>query len=468
MLKHLLYYVPAQVLPALMSLLGVAVFTHHMGVVDYGQLAIALAVVTAGQGVALQWLCASVMRFYPKAREEGTLPALLAGTGSWWLISSLLTLLGLGVASALFLPTTARGQSVMLCAALLYVTLSLAFLTMRVHMAAMHSRRYSLLQAVQSIGGMGTACLLAWYVSATPQAILLGFVLGYIFVLLVDYRNVIGLFRLHRDDAGMRHRIWQFGWPIIIFSGFSFILSKGDRFLVQALLGSEAVALYAAPYSLAEQAISVIFLIIVPVTHPLAVRAYEQGSAALAEQMQVNARVVFGLAAPAALGFAMLASEISDLILAEAYYDLSVQVLPWVALSTLMFGLKAHYLDHAFQLAHKNKYQLYILIPAAALNLLLNLILLPRIGVMGAVYATVISYALALIGSYYLAQRAFRFTLPWLDLAKITLACLLMAAVMSVIEIDVVWQSLLLKFLLGAGSYVLVVYTMGLLPVLRR
>lgn len=66
-----------------------------------------------------------------------------------------------------------------------------------------------------------------------------------------------------------------------------------------------------------------------------------------------------------------------------------------------------------FQLGRQTLGQIPVLLIAAAVNILLNIWWLPLLGVMGAAYATVLSYAVALSLSLLLGRKVF--TLPPLD-----------------------------------------------------
>jgi O-antigen/teichoic acid export membrane protein len=67
-------------------------------------------------------------------------------------------------------------------------------------------------------------------------------------------------------------------------------------------------------------------------------------------------------------------------------------------------------------------------IPAAA-NLALTLILIPRFGLDGAMWATTASYALGMVVSYALGRSAIALPIPWSTLAQSVLATGAMALV---------------------------------------
>jgi O-antigen/teichoic acid export membrane protein len=71
-------------------------------------------------------------------------------------------------------------------------------------------------------------------------------------------------------------------------------------------------------------------------------------------------------------------------------------------------------------------------VPAIA-NIALNVALIPRFGLMGAVVATAVSYGLGLIASAVIGRRAIALPIPWSTILRAGAASAVMAAVVSLI-----------------------------------
>jgi O-antigen/teichoic acid export membrane protein len=353
-----------------------------------------------------------------------------------------------------------------------FLLFSLQLLTLRSHMASMASTRYSLLATVQAVCSTALAIGLVVYIAPSPEWVVVGMSLGYAALLIVDWRNVAQFFHFANADKKVMGNIWLFGWPIAATAVLDFSISKGSRFLLQGLLGSEAVGLYTAAYSLAEQAILSVFMIIVMASHPLAVRSLENDDAAtIKKQLEHNALWIFGLGLPAAVGFAFLAPEMAGLFLGENFRGEAVKIMPWVAFATFLSGVKAHYIDHSFHLAKKNTVLLYVLIPAAIFNIAANLVLIPRFGLMGAVYAGCMAYIIAIITTFWAARRVFPLPLPVRGIAKIVLASAAMGAFLASVQVSSLWLSLGIKLLGGIAVYSLcavILNVEGVRGVVRR
>jgi O-antigen/teichoic acid export membrane protein len=321
-------------------------------------------------------------------------------------------------------------------------------------MIRMESKRYSFLQVMQTLASTVFSLAFIAFVAPEPELAVIGVTLGYAIMLLLDWR-VTRLFLLpHGAPREDMKRLLHFGWPVMVTAGLGFAISRADRFILQILLGPEAVGIYTAGYSLAEQAIAALFMIIVMVSHPMAVQALEDGSkAALDRQLRLNATWVIGLGLPGAVGFALLAPELTTLFLGQAFRQDAVALIPWVAAGTFLSSLKAHYFDHAFTLARKNHFLLYALVPTAALNLGLNFMLVPRLGILGAAYASVLSYTVSLLLTWLLTLRVFPMPIPWGDTARITAAVMAMALTLTALPQLSPVQSLAAKAFCGTAVY---------------
>ena len=81
MLKHIITYAPARIIPAVLSLVNLSVFTRLMAPDDYGIFALIIVTVMSLEATLGLWLSFGVMRFYTKAKEENQLDKLLASCG---------------------------------------------------------------------------------------------------------------------------------------------------------------------------------------------------------------------------------------------------------------------------------------------------------------------------------------------------------------------------------------------------
>jgi O-antigen/teichoic acid export membrane protein len=128
------------------------------------------------------------------------------------------------------------------------------------------------------------------------------------------------------------------------------------------------------------------------------------------------------IAIPGAIGLAVLAPSITGVVLPASYSAETGAVVPLIAFAVLLGGLKAYYFDFSFQLGHRTVGQLAAAFTAATTNLLLNLLWIPRLGSLGAAYATLMAYAVGLLASWALGRRIVAIPIPVREWVGVVLA----------------------------------------------
>jgi O-antigen/teichoic acid export membrane protein len=187
---------------------------------------------------------------------------------------------------------------------------------------------------------------------------------------------------------------------------------------------------------------------------PALVMALERGGiAALKPAAREQASVMIVVTLPAAVGLALVAQPLSQLMIGPALAEGAARVTPWIAISGFLAGVTTYYLSQAFTLARRTRRLLAAMAVPALANIGLNLFLIPQFGLTGALAATLISYALGAAAAWALGRGEFALPIPWRTLAEASFASALMGlAVVSLPALGGVAE-LALKAGVGAVVY---------------
>jgi O-antigen/teichoic acid export membrane protein len=153
------------------------------------------------------------------------------------------------------------------------------------------------------------------------------------------------------------------------------------------------------------------------------------GPQALREAAREQAGIMALIALPAAAGLTLVAQPLSQLLIGPALSTGAAQITPWIAASSLCAGVTTYYFAQAFTLAQRTRRLLVAMAVPAAANVILNLVLIPRFGLQGAVTATLASYGLGLATSIALGRRTLALPIPWRTLLEAGVATTAMVAV---------------------------------------
>lgn len=190
-------------------------------------------------------------------------------------------------------------------------------------------------------------------------------------------------------DAGLLRRMLAFGAPLIVTSLLALVLHDADRYLLRVFAGMEEVGIYSVAYKIG-QAVST--LLLAPFSAIWSVSMYE--IAALPDGRRVFARVferfvhAFGLVMLAA---ALFARPLLALLVPDSYAE-AADIVPVICLAYLLFALHTHF-NVPVLLSKSTRRMIPVFLVATVVNIAANVLLIPRLGAMGAAWASVASFA---------------------------------------------------------------------------
>lgn len=454
--RRLLGYFPASLAGGLASFGAVYALTRLLSPADYGFYALALTIMGIVYTLSVTWAEAAAYRFAGAAQTEAaranhirTIMALLAASAA----------LGIAMMSAAIVIASDPVLRMALIAAMTTMVLTpLVNAAQEMNRAQQRVARYSILRVIQDLGAFALGTFLAWRTGLGPAAPFVG--LASMLALLA----VVEGSRLWRESRGGRVEYARvkpylaYGVPVALALSLNIALDAGDRILIALFLGPEAVGIYAAGYGVADKTVGLLCIWAAAAGGPMMMAAWErEGPEAVREVSSHVARTLMLIAAPAAAGLALVAQPLSEVMIGEAMQVQAAEIMPWIALSGLINGFVLHYVSEAFQLSRRTGLRAGLMVVPAIANVALNIILLPWIGLMGAVYATVACYALALLLLAVVSRRLAPLAWPWLDFFRIAGACAAMAIAVRLLPPLGGLAELSLKACVGAGVYVLAV-----------
>jgi O-antigen/teichoic acid export membrane protein len=208
----------------------------------------------------------------------------------------------------------------------------------------------------------------------------------------------------------------SFGWPLILSNLAAFVLNFADRFFLQHFRSLEVVGLYAVGYKFG-------FMINVLLVQPFFQMWQARMYAIYSDKQHVS---IFGqifvlyslLLTYAALAVALFSQEIINLMAGPKFAGAGA-VIPVVSLAYVVSGVGL-YLQTGLYLANRTKLIGVISAISTIASLALYYVLISRYGLLGAAWATVMSFGVAALGSYWQSRRVCPLGL---DLHRVVAGC---------------------------------------------
>jgi O-antigen/teichoic acid export membrane protein len=419
------------------------------------------------QMVAFSWLRLSLFRFFQGAQRDKSLPVLLSTATGGFVITCLLVLL-IWVTMLRFVPVDEALRDALWLGLPLLLVYALFEQLLEMNRAALSPARYGLLAVSRAMLSLAAALSFIALLDQGERGLLLGLIFGTAVAVLIDAPRWITQVTLRLVERVLAVDLLRYGMPLTVTVSLGFIVSTSNRFLLQYFLGAEALGLFAVGYDLANQTLTMLFMVINLAAYPLVVRALEQaGEDSARGQLRQYSIALAGLALPASAGLALIAQPLAAVLLGEAFQQVAGQLMPWIALSAFLRGVKAYYFDLAFQLSLRTDLQIWAVAAAAVVNIAFNMWWIPTHGLLGAAYATVAAHALALVISAGLGSKIFSIPFPASELSRIALATLCMAIVLWLVP-GGGWIRLGTMVVSGVTAYTMAVWLMDVGHVRRR
>lgn len=419
-----LKYVPVRFVPALTSLVTVPLFTAAIPADDYGAFYLVSSATSLLGNIAIGWLSSSSVRFYWIAKRERRLDAFTA-TILWAAIASLVTTAGVASVAAWMFRDALDALVVRLVpvAAVYFVFNFLTNLLVQVLRAAKRPGAFARMQ----IGGALLTTLLSvlavWYGRLGSAGILAGVGLGWAIMLVPMLKEISKEGSLSPRDADrtMLSEFWSYGAPLVPVSVATWALVLLDRWVIEGFRGTAEVGLYSVIYSLGDKIMQLVTMPLLLTMTPSLTEAFEMRGQALAEKVQTQFIRYFAIVTfPLIVGMGVAAQPFVRLFV-DPRYLVGWRVLPLVAAGSMLSSF-AQIAGTGLGLHKKTKRIMANTLTAAAANLVLNLVLVPRFGYIAAAVDTIIAYAVLLTLTTLQSRHYMRLMPPWGQLGRVACA----------------------------------------------
>ena len=451
--KGLLGYLPANILQGLVGFATLTVFTRVLSPDDYGRYALAFGAGSLAQTTFFVWLEASMARFYPAEGRENPDAPQLFGTIYRLHMAVIAAFALLCVAGLLLWPGHGPLKMAIGLSLGCVAFRSLAKLVQEQRRAEGRVAQASLIDMAQTLGGfmIGIGCAYAGLGGASPVVgIGIAALLLLPFIAREDWgRAIRGSF-----DARRAKQYAHYGFPVSASLILTLALYTADRFLIAHYLDDGQAGAYHAGFSLASRILDVLFIWFGAAGTPAMINALEHGGeVALKKNARQQLTTMAFILFPAVAGLIMVAPSLGGMMIGEKLRDKALEVTPLISIGALFSGLNTYYFLQAFTLARKTRLLVVAMAVPAVANIALNIALIPAMGLIGAAWASALSFALGIVVSWGLGFRALPLPVPVRELARIG-ACT--AAMVMAIALEPAWGGLaevVLKSVTGAVVY---------------
>ena len=243
-----------------------------------------------------------------------------------------------------------------------------------------------------------------------------------------------------------------YGTPLVLYELAYAVLVSADRFLVRHYVGAEALGFYSVAYGLANNVNEFMVAPLGLALIPIYMKIWNSDGAEKTSAFLTTAFNIFMLAGIGVLAAIGAAAHSIVVFLASQKYAGADRLIPVILAGLLVYG--ANVFVAAGLLIHKRTGQMsWMLVIAAALNIGLNCLLLPRMGLMGGAIATLLSYLVCIAMLATASNRVLPLHTDFVSCAKYFLSGAVAWAAGSLLSVPTALGDLLVKSVIVFAVY---------------
>ncbi len=420
LIKKIIIYVPSKMIPAFISLASASIFTRVFSTKEYGNYSLALSMAALLIAVLSQWLHQSINRYLPGIKLEEAKKE-FKQNAVFGLIINLVILIIISILCfpiMNYLLSVEFKKIVLFCMMYIFTQMIFIFNGM-ILQAEMKAKQYTKFTVINASIRFAVAILLIFTIKRDIAFLFLSTVISNLLLIpfLMKVTNINH--RYHFFNRSVRKKCFlkvqeflKYGIPISGWFIASIILNVGDRYVIQFFHGSEQVGIYAANYNFINGSIMLVTTPIVLATHPFLIRAWntaKKESAAKWLGIITQLIFIFGLLLISLVW--LFSGDIANIFLGKTFREGYV-VMPIIIAGMVMWNL-GMYAHKPFEFMEKTKELFLVAMVTALLNIVLNVIVVPVYGYVGAAYTTFISYAFYTVLVGVLGRRILNWKLGW-------------------------------------------------------
>jgi O-antigen/teichoic acid export membrane protein len=426
LVRQLAGYAPVNVAQVIASFGAIFLFTRVLGAEGYGRYALILSAVNFIYIFGFTWIESAAHRFYAPMAAQGRSADFIKSLR--WLLFVSLPLMALGSAALVALaPLPASGKLAAALAAIYLLLRGCVRIGEETHRAAQRIIDFSVIEAIQIGLGFAIGAVLCFVTDLKEAAPFVGLLCATLIAFFIDWPKHTKASKGGKVDHDAAKSYAAFGWSIVTILMVEQMLAFTDRFLIAGYLGEAQAGAYAAAFGLAPRILDILFVWTGRTAAPLNTSVYEtQGPAAAQALARKYFATLFAITLPAAIGICLVAKPLANIMVAEEMAADVGNLIPWLTISGFLAGYVTYFFGESYRLGRKMTLCSILLAISSLVNIGLNIILLPRIGLQGAAYAAVAGFACAALLLALFSKRALPLPIPWSDAAKTVLGVAIM------------------------------------------
>ncbi|MCS0378416.1 oligosaccharide flippase family protein [Vibrio diabolicus] len=411
-----LLYLLSRLSGGVFSILTISVLTRELSLETYGKYSLAMTIVLMTSSVSYTWIAHSINRFVPENIEIPN--ATTSQIFKYTLISSLIVTVIYSIVFWFYKDFF----GLKLIALMLFSSIALGIYsnTTQIKNAIGKHSHYA---------GMIVTKNIIYYVPIFCYSFFYDInVLDVVFLFFLSLVLTTFIYRERWFEFGLKRKnkeLVSYSIPLTLNTLAIVVIDASDKFVINYFYGEDALGIYSSAYDFSQQSTGALFSIALLMFFPKMVKSYSNNDKEkfIYEKENLNEMTLFFCYFFITIFFSC-SEWISQLIYGSEFRNKVSDIMPLVSLAVVFCAIKNNTIDTELKLRKKTSIISRVSFFMAVVNLSLNFIFIPMLGVIGAAYSTLLSFFLGMVlGDYYLNWKSFS-GLKWKLIAKLAVCSL--------------------------------------------
>ncbi|MDI6723950.1 MAG: oligosaccharide flippase family protein [Methanobacterium sp.] len=421
------------VLVSLASLILLPILSKNLPVQDYGvwvQFIATFAFIPLIVNLGLPY---TMVRFLAVKHEKGEIQEGFYSITLLLLLVSLITAMALFLLSGQIASLLFNGNieiSKLLALSIIIGILSTSFFSY--FRTFQQMKLFSILTLLQTYLGVIMVIIFV-YLGFSVSGVVLGYIIAQIITFVLAMALIIRQIGFKVPKFENMTEYLSFGIPTVPGNLSSWMVDMSDRYVIGILLGTAFVGYYSPGYTLGN----LILMMMAPFTYLLPSVLFSYYDQNKIEEviihLQYSIKYFILLALPAVFGLSLLSKPLLTILSTSEIASNGYLITPFVALGAFLLGIYG-LISQILALEKKTKIIGSLWMIAAVINIILNIIFVPLLGIVAAAISTLIAYGFVFGVSTYYSLKNIKIGFDWEFIIKSLIASILMSLVLIFIN----------------------------------
>lgn len=448
--RDMVKYSPSKIIGMLGNAIIVPVYTSLLSPDQYGLYSLSIAVLSFLCIIFSDWVGLSGLRFFKHHQMMQDMPKYL---------TTLVTMLVTNVFLMFVLALTFRHNfyeffhipvKYFLAILVLIIPVAIRALLFQLLRAQLKSMSFTLSTIVNQFLTILLSIFFVKFFHLGAIALLLGMgvSISLIDILLIYQSNILSWFKLQKIEWASVFPIMKYGIPIAATSLSAWIINQSNKFIMNSIHGFSEVGIVGVAYGLTLPLLMTIFSIITVAAIPRIINMYEEKIDVRPLISRFTGYYVL-IALPVITVISLYSVDYVQMLSSNEKFLVAFKLIPYFAFGTFFMAL-TDYTTLQYHLANKTYIDFVIKLTSGIANVVLNILLIPKYGLIGVGLATLIANFLYFLLSVIIVLPGLRLIYPKLIFNRMYIsfvpACLLFVVFNKFLSLPALFEMLSLMF----------------------